>query len=228
MAFSWFNLVPGVGHEMSHVATIGVVSATLIFVGFLARGALGTGEKAIVPAGGLGLKGIMESITELVTSLVEMIIGKDGLPFVPMFAALFFFILANNWVGLIPGVSPAVENINTTFAIGIFSFIVYNLYGFKEHGVAYLKQFVGPVWWLFMLMIPIELISHLLRPLTLGLRLTNVMTGDHIVLGAFLDLMPIIAPLPFYCLGIFVGFIQAFVFTLLSMVYVALAISHDH
>lgn len=228
MSFSWTQMIPGVGTEYSHVATAGIVTGGLVVAGLAARVKLGKGEKAVVPAGEFGLRGIFEFTTEFVANLAEMVIGHEGKKFIPMFAAVFFYVLINNLVGLIPGVTPATENINTTFPMGIFMFLAYNIMGVKEHGLPYLKHFLGPLLLLAPIMLPIEIISHCLRPLTLGLRLANVMTGDHTVLGIFLGIVPIGVPIPFYLLGLFVCFVQAFVFTLLSMVYVAMAISHDH
>jgi F-type H+-transporting ATPase subunit a len=100
--------------------------------------------------------------------------------------------------------------------------------GLKENGVGYLKHFLGPLIWLAPLLLPIELISHMVRPASLGLRLAGNMTGDHTVLGIFLNLVPIGVPMVFYVLGLFVCFLQAFVFSLLSMVYISMATAHDH
>ena len=157
-----------------------------------------------------------------------MVIGKKGRKFVPLFASIFLYVWFNNLLGLVPGMTPATENINTTVAIGLFSFAAYNYFGFKEHGISYLKQFMGPLLLLAPLMIIIELISHIVRPASLGLRLQGNMLGDHTVLGIFLDLVPYGIPVVFYFLGMFVCTMQAFVFTMLSMIYVSMAISHDH
>ena len=124
--------------------------------------------------------------------------------------------------------TPATDNVNTTIAIGLFSFVAYNYYGFKEHGISYLKQFLGPLIWIAPLMVIIELVSHIVRPMSLGLRLQGNMMGDHTVLGIFLELVPVGIPVIFYFLGLFVCFMQAFVFTMLTMIYVSLSISHDH
>lgn len=229
MSFTWANLIPGVGHEYAHVATAGATSVALIAIAFIARGALGNGETAIVPASKPSIRGIFEMITEFLVGIIDLVIGEEGRKYVPFFSALFLFILFNNLCGMIPGVAPATENINMTFPMGVASFVAYNYYGLKENGISYLKHFLGPIWWLFWLMLPIELISNLLRPLTLGLRLANVITGDHTVVETFLNFPPHIGiPIPFYLLGILVCLIQAFVFTVLSMVYIALATAHDH
>lgn len=223
MSFNWTQLIPGVGHEYSHVATAGIVGGTLILTSFGARAALGTGDKAVVPAEKFSIRGLFELCTEFIAGLADMVIGHHGRKYVPMFAAVFTFVLVNNLVGVIPGMTPATENINTTIGMGIFMFVYYVYQGLKETGMHFVKHLLGPIWWLAPLMLVIELISHFVRPLSLGLRLANVLKGDHTVVGIFLDLVPIGVPIPFYLMGIFVCFVQAFVFTLLSMVYVALA-----
>lgn len=230
--FNWLNLVPGVTHENVHVAT-GLAVGSLIVAGALVgRMALGTGEVAVMPAAKFSLKGVIELILEFIVGLADMVIGEEGKKFVPMFAAIFMFVWLNNLVGLIPGMTPATDNINTTLALGLFSFAAYNYYGFKEHGIAYLKQFLGPLLLLAPLMVIIELIGHIVRPLTLGLRLYGNIMADHTVLSVFVEMFDklwfIPVPAIFYGMGIFVASMQAFVFTMLSMIYVSMAISHDH
>lgn len=171
-------------------------------------------------------------VTEFIADLAELVIGEEGRKFVPMLAAIFFYILFNNLIGLIPGINPATDNLNTTLALGLVSFGLYNWYGFKEHGFAYLAHFLGPIKWLFFLMLPIEIVSHMIRPLTLGLRLQGNIFADHTVLSVFVDLFKgawfIPVPALFYGMGIFVSVMQAFVFTMLSMIYISMAIAHDH
>ena len=228
--FSWYSLLPGVDHHNVYVVGSAAVSAGVILFSLAARLALGTGEAAIAPSGHVGLKGLCEVLVEFIDDLARSVIGDHGRIFVPLFGSMFLYILLNNLVGLFPGMLTATSNINAAFSIGLFSFVTYNLLGLKENGVKYLAHFLGPVWWLAWLMLPIELISHCVRPLSLGMRLSVNMTADHLVLGTFLDLIPIYIPIPviFYGLGTFVSFVQAFVFTLLSMVYVMMATSHDH
>lgn len=226
--FNWTQLIPGVTHDTSHIATAAVATGTIVVFTLVGRIALGTGESAVLPAGKVSIKAIFEQIIEFIRNLGYTVMGKEGYKLAPLFASLFFFIFFNNLVGLIPGMTPATENINTGVAVGIFSFLVYNIFGFMEHGVAYLKHFLGPVLWLFPLMLPIELISHVVRPVSLGLRLQGNMMGDHMVLGIFTELLPAPMAIIFYALGFFVCFMQAFVFSMLSMIYVAMSISHDH
>ncbi len=229
MHFNWTQLIPGVGHHYTHVATLIIVSVVLAVFGLMARVSLSSGDAAVLPANKFSIRGVFEVLTEYIGNLADQVIGHHyGRAFAPYFAAVFTYIFFNNLVGIIPGMTPATENFNTTFAFGVFSFLAYNFIGIKEGGLGYLKHFLGPVLWLAPLMLVIELISHFIRPLTLGLRLANVMTGDHTVLSVFLGLFPFGPAIPFYAMGLLVCTIQAFVFTLLSMVYVALATAHDH
>ena len=198
---------------------------------------MGKGEKAVIPSGKLSIKGFFEVLTEFNVTISEMVLGRKGQIYVPLFASIFTFILFNNLVGLLPGMIPATDNFNTTFAIGLFSFFVYNWVGIREKGFRYIEDFTGHLplsfFWLMPLMIVIELLSHAFRPVSLGLRLAGNMTGDHAVVGVFLEILPspfvYFLPVFFYALGLLVCFIQAFVFTLLSMSYVMMAQPHkDH
>src|SRR5690349_545465 len=153
-------------------------------------------------------------------------------------------ILLSNLLGLVPGFAPPTGNLNTTVGLALCSFIGYNIIGIREQGVAYLKHFIGPMTSLpgesfvaklafapLMLVsicffLILELFSHGFRPVSLSLRLFGNMMGDHEVIGAFIGLTKVIVPVAFYAMGTLVSIIQAFVFTLLSMIYVALAISH--
>lgn len=228
-------MISGVDHHNTHIATAAIVTGGLVLLSLAGRAALGTGEKAIVPAGKVSLKGIFESLTEFIVDLTETVIGKGNESYSPLFASIFTFILVNNLVGLLPGMTPATDNVNTTFAVGIFSFLVYNIIGIRKKGWSYYQDFTGHLplsfIWLWPLMIVIEILSHFFRPVSLGLRLAGNMTGDHAVLGVFLEILPAPAvyfvPIVFYTLGLLVCFIQAFVFTLLSMTYVMMAQPQD-
>jgi len=202
----------------------------LIFLGlvFLGRYSLLRNEKSHIPEGVFNIKAFFELFVEQLAGLSDSIVGKEGRPMLPLFCFFFLFIWIQNLLGLIPGFLPPTQNLNSTFALGVLSFIAYNIYGFREHGWAYLKQFLGPVMLLAPLFIFIEVLSHVFRSVSLGFRLFGNMVGDHIVIGIFLDMVPFFIPVIFYFLGLFVCTLQAFVFTILSMVYVSLAISHDH
>lgn len=227
-SFNWIHQLPSINHENAHIATAAVSVSFMFVLALIGRFSLGRGKEAILPAKKFSVKGVFEQLTEFNASLADSVIGHDGRPFVPMFTAIFFFIFLNNVFGLIPGMSPATDNINTGMAVGLFVFVVYNGFGFYVHGLSYFKQFMGPIWWLAPMIFVVELFSHLVRPLTLGLRLKANMVADHTVLGVFTELVPYVVPAPFYALGLFVSAMQAFVFTILSMIYVSMAMSHDH
>ncbi|MGE3973123.1 MAG: F0F1 ATP synthase subunit A [Bdellovibrionales bacterium] len=227
--FSWLYFIPGVNHDNIHVATLLVASSLLILLGAYARVTLGAGEVAIEPAKGISVRGFFELIYDLIIYLIDMVIGHDGRKYATLFASVFLFVLFNNLIGLLPGMTAATDNFNTTFALGIFSFVMYNAYGIKANGVVnYVKHFMGPVWWLAWMILPIELLSHAIRPVTLGLRIMGNIQADHGVLSIFLNMAPYGVPMIFYAMGLFVCFMQAFIFTLLSMVYVSIATAHDH
>ncbi len=226
--FNWTQLIPGVAHSQIHIATLLVAAGLLFLIAFIGRVALGTGENSITPASKFGVRAIFETITEFIVGLIDMVVGEHGRRLTPLFATLFFYVWINNLLGLVPGMTPATDNLNTTIAIGIFTFLAYNYLGLKEHGIKYLKHFLGPVIYMAPLMLLIELVSHIIRPFSLGLRLQGNMVGDHTVLSIFLDLAPYGVPVLFYGLGIFVSTMQAFVFTMLSMIYVSMAVAHDH
>lgn len=188
-------------------------------------------DEAVVPDKGVSFRNIIELIGEAFYGLARDTMGeKDAKRYFPLIIFYFLFIFLNNLIGLIPGFLPPTENFNTGFALGVIVFIYYNYQGARVQGVwGHIKHFMGPVVFMAPVIFVIELISHSLRPLVLGLRIKGNMMGDHIVLSTFSELVPYIVPIPFYVLGIFVSFMQAFVFTLLTTVYIAMAVEvHDH
>lgn len=224
--FNWLTYFFHIDHHYTHIATAIAATFILAVMGVVARVQLGSGEAAIVPAPRFSLRGFFEMITEAFYGLADQIIGHDGAKYVPLAAAIFTFVLINNLFGMLPGMTPATDNINTSFAIGIFSFVYYNYIGLKYEGFNYLKHFLGPIWYLAWLILPIELISHAFRPLTLGLRLAGNITADHTVVSVFHQLQPWFVPIPFYAMGLIVSLLQAFIFALLTLVYVMLAKAH--
>ena len=225
--FTWTSSIPFVGYEFSHIAYATLVAFFLLFIALLGKRAL-LSSKEFSPEEKPSLKNFFEVFIEQITKLSDSVVGPQTRFMIPFFCYIFLFIWVQNLLCLIPGFLAATQNVNTTIALGVFTFIGYNYYGFKEHGIGYLKQFLGPVFFMAPLFLFIEILSHLFRPLSLGLRLFGNMEGDHVVLGIFLELVPWFVPIIFYFLGLFVCTLQAFVFTILTMVYVSLAISHDH
>ncbi len=229
--FTWYDYFvqsTALGALPQHTFTALLVTCLLIIMAFLARRSLSRADNAVVPDGGLSLRNIVEILVEFMVGLVDSIIGKKGRKYLPLFGSFFFFILTANLMGLIPGFSPPTSNLNTTLGLGIVSFCAYNYFGARAHGAGYLKHFMGPVLFLAPLFVILEGVSHLVRPVSLGLRLFGNMFGDHLAVEIFTDLSKIGVPVIFYLLGTLVSVIQAFVFTLLSVIYVAMAVSHDH
>jgi F-type H+-transporting ATPase subunit a len=244
--FTWHGLLPeGLRHAIGDHTFFALVAALLLILfAVKARAALANAKDRVVPAGELGARNIAELLVQLVVSQSDAIIGKAGRKYVPFFATFFFFILLSNLLGLVPGFVPPTGNLNTTLGLAICSFIGYNVIGVREQGSSYFKHFVGPMTGLpgssflsKLAFVPVLLISvtfffileafsHGFRPVSLSLRLFGNMMGDHEVISAFTGLTKVVVPVAFYIMGTLVSVIQAFVFTLLSMIYVALAISH--
>lgn len=227
--FTWFGQIPGLEHVESHVITAIFVAVTLVICGSIAALLMKSAKNPMVPEDRVTFRNIFEIAAEKLYRFCEDILGHHGAQeFFPIVATLFLFIFASNAIGLIPGFLPPTENINTTFATAVFVFIFYNIQGFRSNGLSYLKHFFGPVAWLAPLMFIIELVSHLFRPLSLALRLRGNIYGDHIVLHIFTGMTHYGIPVIFYGMGLFVSLMQAFVFCLLTMVYISLSTAHDH
>ena len=226
--FSWVGAIPGLDKLPSHSVTATLVAFLVLAAAWLARRQLDAAADPLIPDGRPSARQLFEVITSFIDDMVQGMIGHHGRETVPLLATLFTFILFANLIGLLPGFTPPTGNLGTTFGLGIVSFLIYNYLGFREHGVAYLKHFIGPVIWLAPLMAIVEVLSHVFRPVSLAIRLFGNMFADHLVLGIFTDLTKLVIPVAFYVLGAFVCVLQAFVFTILSTVYIALAVAHDH
>src|SRR6266481_2286927 len=167
-----------------------------------------------------------------VRSMLEDIVGPHGLQFFPVVMTFAVLILVSNLMGLFPLFMSPTSATSVTFALGISSFLYYNGIGIKENGFfGHLKHFAGPIWWISPLIFPIELISNFIRPFSLGIRLFGNMFADekvsHTVAGLYPAVTHWIIPVLLMPLGIFVAFIQTFVFVLLSQLYLS-EVSHDH
>lgn len=228
--FTWPSAIPVLNWLPDHIATALLVVIAMLTWASVAGKQIASANDAVIPDEGFSLRNMFEIYLEgFQAMLIEPVLGERGRMYLPFYASLFLFILVNNLVGLIPGFSPATSNVNTTLGLGLLSFVMYNYYGFKESGAGYLKHFLGPVIWMAPLMGTLEIIDHVIRPVTLNLRLMMNMFADHLVLDIFTNLTYIIIPVVFLALGTFVSIVQAYVFTLLSLVYVGMATTHhDH
>lgn len=161
-------------------------------------------------------------------NLMEDVIGEGAAKrYMPMLGAFTVFIFLSNILGLFFFLQPPTQNTNTTFALSITAFLYYHAVGLRRHGLAYFKQFVGPIPALFFLFIPLEIISHFARAFSLGLRLFGNIFGEHLAASVFF-MIPFIVPFPMMALGIFGATLQTFIFVMLTMVYIAGAEAEEH
>ena len=206
---------------MLSIVTVGAMT----FSSAMSRG----GQERIVPPGKFNLRNLFEMFSDSVLGVAEGVLGaQNARRFLPLIGTLAFFIFFSNVMALIPGFVPPTSNMKTNLALALTVFGVTHVVGFKENGIAYLKHFLGPVLWLAPLMVIIEIVSHIARPLSLTLRLLGNIFADHKVVGVFFSIVPLIVPVPFLILGVLVAIIQTLVFCLLSMVYIQGSLAHDH
>jgi F-type H+-transporting ATPase subunit a len=204
-----------------HVTYTWVVMALLLVLGFLAVRSL-----KMVPSGG---QNFFELVVTGMEDFMMGITGEEGMFMFPLIATLGLFILISNYLGMIPGFYSPTASINTTAACAIIVVFMTHVIGIKFHGIKYIKHFMGPVWWLMPLIMPIEIIGHIARLFSLSIRLFGNIFGEELVLGILFFLAGVyMAPLPMMVLGLLTGLIQAFIFCVLSMMYFAGSIEHAH
>jgi F-type H+-transporting ATPase subunit a len=181
-----------------------------------------------------GIQNLMEILFEFLRGQALNSIGHHwGDKFLPLLGTIFIYILVCNLFGLIPGFDSPTSNVNVTFSMAIPVFFIYQFMGFKVHGIRYLEHFLGPIRSIYaipfmMFMFIVEWITHLARPLTLGVRLFGNMFGKHLLLMVLGFLAPLIVPVIFLSLGTLVSVLQAYVFMLLTAVYIAGAVEESH
>ena len=174
------------------------------------------------------LQQAFEMLYEFVSGQAEDQIGHNGLRYLGYFGTIFLFILTANLIGLVPCFESPTQNPSVTAGCALTTFIYYNLVGIQANGFKYAASFAGPVGWLAPMMVPIEIISHMARPLSLTIRLyANMFAGEKVTM-AFLGLTLFPIPVIFMGLHVFVGAIQAYIFMVLTMVYVGGAVAHEH
>jgi F-type H+-transporting ATPase subunit a len=177
--------------------------------------------------------GTFQHLFELAYEFLKDQARSAGIPhpekYLGFFGTVFFFILTANLIGAIPLFESPTMWAYVPLGVALCTFFYYNFMGLKENGpIGYAKQFIGPVWWLSWLILPIELISHLARPMSLTMRLYgNIFAGEQVT-NVFLKLTYLLVPVIFMALHVFVALVQTYVFTLLAMIYVSGAVSHEH
>jgi F-type H+-transporting ATPase subunit a len=251
--FSWFGLLPGFGHDVgpffaenvgeAHHHAVQLLPATwmvffiLTAIALVARRGLRKaqaqgGTKQYIPADNFGARNLMEIFIDGLLGQFESVLGSRKLAktYLPLMGTLFFFILLCNLLGLIPGFLPPTSDTSTNWGMAAVVFFVFNIAGLRANGFGYIKHLAGPklgysMFVITMLIFVLETVGLFVRPFSLQLRLLANMSGDHLVFGIFSDLVPLFVPVIFLGLALFVSFVQAFVFTLLSVVYVGLAVA---
>jgi F-type H+-transporting ATPase subunit a len=223
--FSWFQGFPA---PLRPAITAALVAVVLIAFAIRVRGKLAATEQALEPDPGFSARNLAEAFVEAITGMTEGVIGHHAEQYVPLLASFFAFILLGNLLGLVPGFAPPTSDFHVTFALGMISFVMYHYYGIRSNGAGkYIKHFLGPVMLLAPLMFVVEMFSNAFRPISLGIRLYANMFADHQVIEIFTDKTKFLVPVIFYVLGAFVSVVQAFVFTMLSAIYIALGLAHE-
>ena len=205
------------------------------------KGKLSGEGGGVLPDEGVTLRNLIEVIVIQLADLSRDIMGEDWRTHFPLIGTIFFFILISNLMGLVPGVGGATSDVNTTAAWGIISFAYYNYVGIRIHGFKYIYQFMGPALMhlkiggttyhvrpLTPFFLPLEIVLHVARILTLAVRLLANMYADHQVVVVWISIVPFAIPAVFMGLGLMVCFLQAAVFALLTMIYIGSASQEPH
>jgi len=207
-------------NNYSQVVYMWLYMILLLFMGYVATRSL-----KLIPG---RLQNFLEVIIDGLKSLLLDNMGEHGMKFFPLVATIALFILTANLAGIIPGFYSPTATMSTNAAMALIVFFLTHIIGIQLHGFKYLKHFMGPVWWMAPIMLPIELIGHFARPLSLTMRLFGNIAGEDLVLVVLLGLVPFIVPLPMLFLMVFTSFLQAFVFTLLTMMYISGSMEDAH
>jgi F-type H+-transporting ATPase subunit a len=189
-----------------------------LFFGLAAR------RRSLIPG---RMQNLLEFIIEFFEGQMTEIIGPEGRKFLPVVGTVGLFIFFSNLLGLIPGLMSPTSKLNVTVGCALTVFVYYHVQGMIAQGpLRYMKHFLGPIPALAPLMLPIELISHFSRPVSLSIRLFSNIFAEEVLIVVIASIIPILLPLPFMALSIFTAFLQAFVFVLLSCIYIAGAVEH--
>jgi F-type H+-transporting ATPase subunit a len=204
----------------AHIIYSWAVIALLLVLAWMA-----TRRMTLVPK---GAQNFFEFLIKSVEDFVVANMGEAGRKVFPVLFTLFIYIWFCNLTGLLPSSDAPTANINTTASMGLFVFFYYNYWGIKLHGFSYIKHFTGPYWWLSPIMFPIEIVSHLARPLSLTLRLFGNIRGEEIVIALMFLLAPLLGSLPIFILFLLMKTMQAFIFFMLTMMYLKGAFEEAH
>jgi F-type H+-transporting ATPase subunit a len=196
-----------------------VAAFLVVFLGIASR------RRSLVPR---GMQNVFELLIGALEGLLVDIIGPEGKKYLPMIGTVGLFILCSNLLGLVPGLMSPTSKLNVTLGCALTVFVYYHYQGIKSNGLLkYLKHFSGPSLLLAPLMVPIELISHFSRPLSLSIRLFSNIFAEEVLIVVIASIIPYLLPLPFMVLSLFTGALQAFVFVLLACIYISGAVAHE-
>lgn len=212
--------IAGQAVEFKHVFFTWVGMAFLFVVAYMVRRNL-----TMVPG---KLQNFFEAIIGTMEEFIRTNIGEEGKKFVPLLAGLFIYIITLNLMGLVPGFDAPTANLNTTVSMALVVFVYYNIVGIRRWHFHYINHFTGPSKALIPLMFPLEVVSHISRPLSLSLRLFGNIRGEEIVIVLCFVMAPILSSLPIYCLFLLGKCMQAFVFFMLTMFYIKGALEPAH
>jgi F-type H+-transporting ATPase subunit a len=205
-----------------------LVAFALIIVGLVVRAGFSKKDERVVPEARLGLLTFVELFLGYFYDLAKSILGPErAKKYFPVVGTSACFVFLSNALAMVPGSPVPTTSLGITLGCGLVVFLLFNIYGLKENGLAYIKHLAGPAWYLAPLMFVIETISLIVRPLTLALRLMLNMAVDHLIVGIFAGLVAVLVPLPFMALGVLVLIVQTLVFTMLTTVYIGLATEHE-
>jgi F-type H+-transporting ATPase subunit a len=183
-------------------------------------------KMAVIPG---PLQQVMEYAVTFLREMLSDNIAHNSERYLPLVGTIGLFVLLNNLFGLVPGMPSGTGNWNVTLGCALVVFGYYNFHGMKEQGVSkYWAHFGGPIWWLAPLMFPLEILGLFSRILSHSLRLFGNIAGEHVVSLIFFSLMPFLLPVPMMLMGLFFGLIQAFVFVMLTVIYISGAVAHEH
>lgn len=228
-AIARFGLPASWAHEYIDVVMSILIALLMTGLSILVWRRIRNVEQNLLPDSRVSLTNLLEMIVEILMRIMSNVMEPEKAKrHMVLIGPLFLYLLISDLIGIFPGLNPPTENINTNLACAIVVFLYYNYCGIKERGLRnYLRHMAGPVVWLAPLLFTIEVVSHLVRPLSLSVRLMGNITGDHMVLEMFSGLVPLFLPIVFIALAIFISILQAFVFTLLSIIYIQMATSSE-
>jgi F-type H+-transporting ATPase subunit a len=222
---SFFGLFGIEVKNPEHLVPDHVVMSLIVAVGLILFFTFASRNPQRVPT---RLQNVLELIIQFFQSLLTELVGKEGQKYLPMIATLGLFILSCNLLGLAPGFMSPTSKINVTAGCALAIFVYYHWQGIKSQGFfKYLKHFMGPIPLLAPLMFPIEIISHFSRPLSLSMRLFGNIFAEELLILIMASILPFLLPLPFMLIAIITAIVQAYVFVLLSCIYIAGAVAHE-